>query len=40
MMNPGMPQIQAIMPAPGAMPNMNMGGMHFGGGFNTGMGGF
>lgn len=33
----GMNQMQALMPPPGSMPNLNMGGMNF----NTGyMGGF
>lgn len=39
-MGMGMPQIQAIMPAPGMMPGMNMGGPMGGmGGQMGGMGG-
>jgi len=34
----GMNQMQALMPPPGSMPNMNMGGMGYGGGY--GMGGY
>jgi len=30
-MGQGMPQMQALMPPPGAMPNSNMNGMNFGG---------
>lgn len=35
----GMNQMQALMPPPGSMPNMGMGGLQYGTGYGMGGGG-